>query len=114
MSQQNETQSVENGRHIAKLEGKFDALNDSIAEMHSDVKELVKRGERIKALEVASEKHEGDIKILKTDVLALGKDIHEINNRTNRLFWIVGSIYSVIVFIITVFGTELKEHFFGK
>lgn len=97
-------QSVENGKHLGILEGKMEALSQTISEMHDDVKHLVQRGERIKALEITSEDHK--VRIAK---LESGQD--EISARFNKLYWTLGAVYSVISFITVMFGQEIKELF---
>lgn len=87
-------------------------IDDTLKEIQQDVKELIRRGERITALEVKTGVQEEQINTLREDLTTAEEKIDVVDRKTTKVFWIIGAAYSVVIFLVTLFAEDLKHLFF--
>ena len=87
-------------------------MDDTLKEIQKDVKELIRRGERITALEVKTDVQSEQIDSLREDLTVAEERIDDVDKKTTKVLWILGAVYSIIIFLATLFAQELKDLFF--
>lgn len=89
-------------------------MDDTLKEIQKDVKELIRRGERITALEVKTDVQEEQISTLRADLTTAEEKIDSVDKKTTKVLWIIGAAYSAIIFLVTLFAEELKHLLFKQ
>ena len=108
------TQSEINGKKIAGLEAHMEYIAETLKEVKSDVKALVKHNEEIALIKEHQHNQDITINALSNDVDHLKVDINDVKQHTNKILWILGAVYSMIIFFVVTFADELKQLIFHR
>lgn len=108
------TQSEINGKKIASLEAHMEHITETLKEVKSDVKLLVKHNEEIAQIKEHQHNQDLTINTLSNDVDHLKTDINDVKQHTNKILWILGAVYSTVIFFVVTFADELKQLIFHR